>query len=111
MALSHSWHIGIDVPPPPRSEQASQETIPTETIFSASLPVPAELSSLDCSSCCCANRALEVLLVELDREIESRRGRVRAKSDVLVATDPFFFSMLLLLLLLLREKREFAVGL
>ena len=109
MALSHSWHIGIDVPPPPRSEQASQETIPTETIFSASLPVlvlvrvsidedgasphvPAELSSLDCSSCCCANRALEV---ELDS----------SKSDVLVATDadPFFS--------VLREKREFAVGL
>ena len=110
MALSHSWHIGIDVPPPPRSEQASQETIPTETIFSAASPpvlvlvrvsidedgasphVPAELSSLDCSSCCCANRALEV---ELDS----------SKSDVLVATDadPFFS--------VLREKREFAVGL
>ena len=108
MALLHSGHIGIDVPP--QSQQASQEMIPTEMISALLLvlvrvsiddddaSLTAELSSLDWS--CCANRALEI---ELDRESDSRRGRgVRDDQSDMANDDPFFFFVP-------RETREFVV--
>ena len=59
----------------------------------------AGLSSLDCSSGC-ANLSLGVVL---DRESESRRGRVRDdKSDDMTTDGPFFF-------VVPRETREFMV--
>ena len=108
MALSHSWHIGIDGPP--RSEQASQVMTATEMIFALLLvlvrvpiddddaSLTAELSSLDCS--CCANRPLGA---ELDIESESRRRRgVRDGKSDMATDDPFFFFVP-------RGTREFVV--